>query len=108
VRPATLVRLLLGSACLVAPQGVLALAGGPDRDDTLALKLARVVGARLVLQGAGDVLLGSRVRRLDIVVELAHAGSMLPVAMRWPRHRRTALVSAVVAATVAGLDFREA
>jgi hypothetical protein len=107
VRTATAARLLLGSAWVLAPQASLRLAGAQDRGQDHVVALTRVLGARLVIQGTADLILGPRVRRLDLAVELAHAVSMLPVAVRWPLHRRTALVSAGVAATVAALDFSD-
>jgi hypothetical protein len=105
VRSATAARLVLGGACLAAPGGVLAVVGGPDRDDPTTRLAARVLGGRLVLQAAADLALGPRTSRVGALVELTHAASMLPVAVRWPEHRRTALVSAAAAATIAVLDL---
>jgi len=106
VRTATLARLGLGGACLLRPDHVLDVIGGADRDDPLARLVARVLGGRLVLQAGADLVLGRRTRGIGVAVDLAHAGSMLPVAARWPAHRRTALVSAATAAAMALLDLR--
>jgi hypothetical protein len=106
MRIATVVRLVLGGACLVVPGGVLALVGGPDRDDQTTRLVARLLGGRLVVQAGADLAFGQRTRGLDVVVDLAHAASMLPAAARWPAHRRTALVSAAAAAGTAVLDLR--
>jgi len=97
-------RLLLGTVCVAAPHLVLEAVGGPDQEDPRATRIARVLGARLLLQGGFDVLLGPRTRSVDMAVELAHAASMLPVAWIWPTHRRSALVSAACAAEISLLD----
>jgi hypothetical protein len=108
VRTATATRLLLGSAVLARPEGVLDVIGGPDHDDDVVLLVARVLGARLVLQGLADLALGSRVRSVDIAIELTHAVSMLPAAALWPGHRRSALFSAAVATSIGLLDLASA
>jgi hypothetical protein len=108
MRAATLGRLVVGATCLAAPRQVLGVIGGPDRGEDLPVGLTRVLGARLLLQGGGDLLAGSRLRRVGILIELTHATSMLPVATRWPEHRRNALVSAGVATTLAVLDLGQA
>jgi hypothetical protein len=79
--------------------------GGPDRRDQTTRQLARIFGARLVLQAVADLAFGRRTRRPGVVVELLHAGTMLPVAARRPLHRRTALTSAALAAGVASIDL---
>ena len=106
MRAATLVRLGLGAACLAAPDLVLDAVGGPDRHDPTTRRITQVLGGRLAVQGVGDIVLGPRTRRLDVLVDLTHAASMLPAAALWPRHRRSALVSAAVATGVAVLDMR--
>jgi hypothetical protein len=104
MRTATIGRLGVGSALLSAPGAVLALAGGPDRDDERARIVSRVLGGRLVLQGVTDVVLRGRFRRLGMAVELGHASSMVPVVVLSPRHRRTASVSAALATGLLLLD----
>jgi hypothetical protein len=104
VRPATLVRMVLGGACLAAPGQVLAAVGGPDRDDAATLVVTRVLGARLVLQAGADIVLGTRTRWVDVAVDSVHAASMIPVAVLSDEHRRTALVSLAAATTTAALD----
>lgn len=106
MRPATFVRIAIGSACVAFPAQVLAAVGGPDRDDRHTQTVARVLGGRLLAQSAADLALGPRTRRLEATVDLVHAASMLPIAMWWPAHRRTALVSAAAAAFTAALDLR--
>lgn len=106
MRAAPLARLLVGAACLGAPYQVLGLIGGPDRDDPLVAGVARVLGARLVVQGGVELAVARRGSgRLGAGIDLAHAVSMLPAAARWPAHRRTALVSAAVAAATAAIDL---
>jgi hypothetical protein len=107
MRAATIARLGIGSACLLAPGRVLAIAGGPDRHEPLTQRVARVLGARWVLQGGAELVLGAGTRGVGVLVDLTHAASMLPVAARWPAHRRTALVSAALAAAIVVLDLRD-
>ncbi len=105
MRAAPGARLGLGVGCLTSPRGVLAAVGSPDRDDPATQVVTRLLGVRLVLQATADLVVGRRTRALDVVVELTHAASMLPVAAHWPSHRRTALVSAIVAGGIAALDL---
>jgi hypothetical protein len=104
VRSATAVRLGLGSLCLAGPRLALGIVGGPDRGDARTQLLARVIGGRLLLQAAGDLALGRRSRRIDVLVDVVHAASMLPVVVARPRHRRTALASAAIATGLAVLE----
>jgi hypothetical protein len=90
---------------MTSPGRVLAAVGGPDRDDPATQVVTRVLGARLVLQAATDLVVGRRIRGVEVAVDLTHAASMLPVAAHWPSHRRTATVSAVVAGGIAALDL---
>jgi hypothetical protein len=83
---------------------VLSAVGAHDRLDRRTQVVTRVLGARLVLQGVADVVLGTRTRRLDIAVDLLHAASMVPVAAVSRRHRRSTIVSAACAAGIAVLD----
>lgn len=106
MRAATGARLLLGGACLADPSRLLAWVGGSDRDDTRTRTIVRVLGGRLVVQGTADLALGPRTRLPDVAVDLTHAASMVVAARHWPRHRRSALVSAVLASAIAGLDLR--
>ncbi len=106
MRAATLARLGIGGACLLTPDRVLDVVGGPDRHDRRTQLVTRLLGGRLVLQAGADVVLGRRTRTIDMVVDLTHAASMLPLAVRWPAHRRTALVSGATASTIALLDLR--
>ena len=107
MRSAVLARLVLGGVCLVAAGPLLEVVGGPDMDDPTTQMIVRVLGGRLLLQAAADLALGRRTRRVDVLVELTHAASMVPVAARWPAHRRTAIVSAAAATSIAALDLRK-
>jgi hypothetical protein len=102
---ATAARLLIGGTCLVAPGSVLAAVGAPDRQDRHVRRITSALGARLVLQAGLDHVRGRPARTLDATIELTHAASMVPVAAIWPRHRRSASVSAAVAAGIAVLDL---
>jgi hypothetical protein len=105
LRAATAARLVLGGVCLTRPSTIVGAIGGPDDDDEVVRTVARVLGGRLVLQGLADLALGPRIRFLDIAIELTHAASMLPVAVIWPEHRRSALVSTGAASSIGLLDI---
>lgn len=104
MRPAPVARLALGGACLAVPTQLLAAIGGLDRDDRHTRTIVRVLGGRLLLQGALGMALGRRTRGLDVLVDLTHAATMLPVVAWWPAHRRSAGVSGLLAAGTALLD----
>jgi len=105
MRIATLVRFVLGSACLTAPAAVLAMVDGGDCEDSATRRVARVFGGRMVLQAVADVSLGRRTVRPGALVDVLHAVSMVPPAVCLPRHRRTALASACLATGVGLLDL---
>ena len=104
MRAAAAGRLALGAVCLAAPAVVVRRVGPASATTPLTVTLARVLGARLVLQAAGDVVLGPRTRPVDMTIDLVHATSMVELARRFPRHRRVALVSGGCAAGLAVLD----
>lgn len=104
MRSATAARLALGTLCTATPGRVLAAVGGPDQDDPHVTAVTRVLGARLLLQAVVDQVAGPRTRRIDVLVEVSHALSMVPVALVRPAHRRSSLVSAACAAGIALLD----
>jgi hypothetical protein len=106
VRAATAARFALGGACLASPARVLDTLRAPDRHDPRTQRVTRVLGARLVVQGVADLALGAWTRRPGIAVDLAHAASMLPLAVISEHHRRSALASAACAAGIAALDRR--
>ncbi|MEP7177462.1 MAG: hypothetical protein ABI775_00065 [Pseudonocardiales bacterium] len=57
--------------------------------------IVRVLGFRLLIQATPEALSARRnVLRLGVLVDLAHAASMIAAARVWPRYRRAALVSA--------------
>ena len=105
MRAATVARLVLGGACLAAPETVLGAVGAPDHSDRRVQVIARILGLRLVLQAGLDAARGRSTRDLDVAVELTHAASMLPVAVIWPWHRRSASVSAALATGIAVLEL---
>jgi hypothetical protein len=107
MRAASAVRLVVGGAYIVRPEWVLAAVGAPDRAEVRVLQVARVLGVRMVAQAGLEVVRGRRTPALDTVVELTHAVSMLPAALIWPIHRRSATVSAAIAAGIAVLDLTE-
>lgn len=85
----------LGQAAvlLVQPPGVLRAVTG-DRGVPPAW-IVRFLGARLLVQATPEAISPSRnILRLGVLVDLAHAASMLAAARVWPRYRRAALASA--------------
>jgi hypothetical protein len=67
--------------------------------------IVRVLGGRLVVQAVAELAWGPRARVLNAGIDATHAASMIVAAWRWPQHRRSALVSAAVAAGTATLDL---
>jgi hypothetical protein len=106
MRAASAARLVVGGCCILAPGRVLAAVGAPDRGDRRVQGIARALGVRLVVQGVLDLAWGRSTRRIDIAVELTHAATMVPAALIWPAHRRSASMSAAVATSIAVLDRR--
>jgi hypothetical protein len=57
--------------------------------------IGRTLGGRLVVQAVPEALGPSpTILRLGVLVDFAHAASMLAAARIWPRYRRAALLSA--------------
>lgn len=95
------IRLALGVLLLARPDLPARLTRTPT--DGRVRGITRVLGGRYAAQGALDLVLPHD-RRLDVAVELLHAASMLPLARRGHPHARLALLSAGVAAALAGAD----
>lgn len=91
------VRAAWGGLLLSRPATVLRVLG--VHDDT-AVGVARVLGARHVVQAAVTSRVGWAAK-LGPVVDLLHAASMLALAKASPEHRRAALTSAAGATTFA-------
>ncbi|SDO36807.1 hypothetical protein SAMN04515671_0717 [Nakamurella panacisegetis] len=92
---------VIGAVLLIRPAAVTArVSAGASTPD---LTIVRVLGGRQLLQG-GAVLVrpgSAALLRLGSVVDLLHAASMVAAATLWPRYRRPALASAVLAGTSA-------
>ena len=101
MRALTAVRLLYGSVLLLAPRAALhELPHG--RVDWRALTLARVLGARHLLQAAVVGSHGSeRWLRAGAVVDAGHAATMVAFAALRPERRALAGANALVAASLA-------
>ena len=107
MRRVDLARAALGTALTLAPHRSLEIATGRGPSSETVTRLSRVLGARYLLQAAA----GAAIRRrwlayADVATEIAHAGSMVAVAVRSPMHRRVAATSATVAVTFALTDLR--
>ena len=102
---ATATRIGVGSLCIVVPDRVLSAVGAPDWEERGVRWVTRVLGLRLVTQAGLDLVGGLRTRSLDVAVEVTHAASMVTAAIVWPAHRRSASVSATIAAGIATLDL---
>ncbi|UQX87059.1 hypothetical protein M6D93_12160 [Jatrophihabitans telluris] len=86
----------VGLVLLARPQAALNELTGPDARS--ARWIARILGARLSVQGSAVALSGSPVV-IDVggAVDAIHAASMLLIAARSPRWRRPTLASAAFA-----------
>lgn len=95
-------RAVLGIFALIAPESVVRACAGPNLSAMPPPWVVRLLGGRLLLQGALEVGRPSRtVLLVGAGVDVAHALSML--ALAGTRYRRPALVSAGIAAGSAGL-----
>jgi hypothetical protein len=69
--------------------------------------VVRLLGARRVVQAGVELAVPRRgVVLAGAAVDALHALSMLAAALRWPRHRRAALLSAGTAALAAAAQYR--
>jgi hypothetical protein len=98
------VRVAYGGVLLLAPPAgnAMIVRTPPDHIETV---VGRVLGARHLVQGLAEWSAPRRVGRLGLLVDGAHATSMVGWAVLDRRHRRTAVLSAAAAAlfTVAEL-----
>jgi hypothetical protein len=92
-----------GSALLTRPEAVLEGVGGPPPTDA-ETTVARVLGARQVVQALAVRRWPHAGGRLGAVADGLHATSMLALAALKPRYRRAALVSAAVAVLLGVLE----
>ena len=84
---------------LVQPAAVLRLVADQDVPPSW---IVRLLGVRILAQGAAEFVRPRRdVLVLGVVVDLAHAASMVAAATVWPHYRRAALSSAGSAAASA-------
>lgn len=90
-------RLGWGLTLLTAPDRCIELAGGPDDAGVDARRIARVLGARHVLQAGVELAAWPRWRRLGATADLLHAASGVGLAAVDPRWRRVALIDAALA-----------
>jgi hypothetical protein len=93
------IRAAYGTALLAVPRSVLSVYGASPGDDT-AVVVARVLGARHLLQGL--VQRRGRAPRLGAMVDLVHAASMFALASVGGEHRRPALIDGTIATGFAG------
>ncbi|KRE63724.1 hypothetical protein [Nostocoides sp. Soil756] len=96
VRAAGALGVAWGVALLARPEPLWrAVTGsGPDEIDVLA---ARALGVRQLVQGAAQAAAPTHLRGLFVTVDLLHAATMLPLAVRPGRRRRAAALSTAVA-----------
>lgn len=97
-------RLALGVLVLSRPELPVRLSG--SRDGAGVRRTVRVLGGRYVVQALGGRWLHPAwLPEADAAVDLVHAASMLRLARLAPRHRRLALLSAVLATGFAAADL---
>ena len=90
----------VGGVSLVAPEIVVRLSAAPACDT--AKHTVQVLGIRQVAQGTALILHPTKAMRTGgVLVDAAHAASMLALAGLDPRARRAALASAVLATVFA-------
>ncbi|GAA1916617.1 hypothetical protein [Nocardioides marmoribigeumensis] len=105
-RPVDLARLAAGAVAVARPQWLIRATGSAD--GTWPRRVTRILGARYAVQSAGGMLVHERwVPEADGTIDLIHAVSMLGFARGFPRHRRLALSSGVVALGFAVVDLTE-
>jgi hypothetical protein len=105
VNPVALIRAAYGAVLVSAPGTVLNLFGGPAEDDR-ARVVARVLGARHILQAA--VTRRGRFPRLGAMVDSLHAASMFGLAALGSDYRTAALVDGAVATMLCITELRQA
>lgn len=94
---AGVVRMAGGAALLARPQFIAARVAG-ERGGPVPARLCRLLGGRLLVQGAAEVVRPCRsTATAGAAVDLSHALSMAPAAAVWPQYRRSAALSATIA-----------
>ena len=107
MNPLAAVRGAFGLTLMVAPGATARRASGGARIDEPTLLVARVLGARHVLQAA---LVGRRtgaLARLGVAIDLVHAATALALGATDSRHRRLAFTNAGAAAVFAAAGALE-
>jgi len=107
MRRAEVVRVGWGALLVLAPGVVLRGAQAPQASKR-AMRIARLLGSRQLVQGTVTLLGGGAhgvTRGVGAVVDGLHAGSALALAALSPRWRLTAGADAVVAAAFAATAF---
>ena len=99
-------RSALGVLALTRPATILRLSRGENTRDVR--RVVRVLGVRYLLQAAAGSTLHRRwVPAADATIDVVHALSMLGLALRFPKHRRLATVSAAVALIFSAADLTD-
>lgn len=102
VRVMVLLRAGVGAALMHWPQRIASAAGGSPTPP-LACLLTRVLGARQLVQATLELTApGLLTPQRGALIDATHSATMLALAGLSPRHRRIALVSAVLAAILSG------
>ncbi|HVC22601.1 MAG TPA: hypothetical protein VNH82_04145 [Candidatus Dormibacteraeota bacterium] len=99
-----LARVAWGSFLMVKPSRASRLLGAPPGPG--APRVARLLGARQVLQGAAELMWWPHWRRTGVAVDAAHALSGLVVATGDRRWRRAALIDSAIAVVLILLGSR--
>lgn len=104
MRAADVVRIGLGSTLLARPSLAGSLTSTPTSPRSRLV--VRVLGARMLGQGALGLTDRAWTPAADAAIEAAHALTMLPLLRRGPATARPALVSVLAAASFALADLR--
>ncbi len=102
--PLSIVRVLYGSALLLAPDSLIGeRAGRSER------AFARILGARHLVQAAlAGPCSTPRLLRVGVAIDATHAATMIALAVWKPRLRALASANALAAASFAGAGIFEA
>lgn len=96
----------IGALVLARPAELLHALRDGASSPTAVVVVARILGARMLAQGAMTVAApGRRAGLGGAATDLSHALSMVPLAARVPGYRRPALVSAAVATVLAAAQL---
>jgi len=103
VNPIAIVRAAYGVALVTSPRAMLTISGGRSAADDGAVAVARILGARHLLQAL--VQRRGAFPRLGALIDAIHAASMFALASASDAYRKPALSDGAIAATLAAWEM---